>query len=175
MKHLLTAILLALGLSITHAQETVYPVIQGYGVIKVVPFETAKPNPNVEYKLLREHYQGYEDKTKLYGALNYTARIINAHAYAGVPEENLKMAVVVFSGATALVLNNKEYNERFGVNNPNSDLINQLTKAGVEIIVCGQSMMNQKILPEHVHEGVSMAVSRITASSNLLNKGYKIF
>ena len=47
-----------------------------------------------------------------------------------------------------------------------------LLSAGVKVIVCGQSIIKQNLLPEHIHKVISLAVSRINATSDLLNKGY---
>ena len=157
------------------AQEHVFPIIKGYGAIEVVPFESVKPDPNQTYKLIDELYFSQEDKEKLYSNLNYSARIVNAHAAAGIPPENLTMAIVIFSGATPAILSNAEYKKRFGFDNPNIEVLDRLMAAGVDVIVCGQSMVKQNITPDLVHKGIRHAFSRITATSDLLNKGYHIF
>lgn len=176
MKRLFILALLSITISYaSFAQEKLFPVIEGYGAIEVVPFETVKPDPNQTYKLIDELYFRQEDKEKIYGNLNYSARIVNAHAAAGIPKENLKMAIVIFSGATPAILSNEEYKKRFGFDNPNIEVLDKLMAAGVDVIVCGQSMAKQKITPDLVHKGVTQAFSRITATSALLNKGYHIF
>jgi intracellular sulfur oxidation DsrE/DsrF family protein len=175
MKPLLTIILLTIGLSLSNAQDKLFPVIKGYGAIEVVPFETVKPDPNQTYKLIDELYFGQEDKEKLYSNLNYSARIVNGHAATGIPQENLKMAIVIFSGATPTILSNAEYKKRFGFDNSNIEVLDRLMAAGVDVIVCGQSLVKQKITPDLVHKGVTQAFSRITATSDLINQGYSIF
>lgn len=176
MKIFLITCLLSVGLITTvQAQDKLFPVIKGYGAIEAVPFESVKPDPNQTYKLIDELYFSQDNKEKLYGSLDYSARIVNGHAAAGVPKENLKMAIVIFSGATPAILNNEEYKKRFGFDNPNIEVLDQLIAAGVDVIVCGQSMVKQKITPDLVHKGVKQAFSRITATSALLNKGYHIF
>lgn len=175
MKPLLTIILLAIGLSIANAQDKLFPVIKGYGAIEVVPFESVKPDPNQTYKLIDELYFSQENKEKLYSRLDYSARIVNGHAAGGIPKENLKMAIVIFSGATPAILSNAEYKKRFGFDNPNIEVLDRLMAAGVDVIVCGQSMVKQKITHDLVHKGITQAFSRITATSDLLNKGYHIF
>ncbi len=82
------------------------------------------------------------------------------------------MAIVIFSGATPTILSNAEYKERFGVDNPNIELLDKLVSAGVQVIVCGQSMVKQRISPDQVHKGIKLAFSRITATSSLMNQGY---
>jgi len=176
MKLFIITCLLSFGLFTTlQAQDNLFPVIKGYGAIVPVPFETEKPDPESEYKLIYELSFRYDDKAKFYRGLDYAARIVNAHAYAGVPKENLEMVIVISSGATPLVLNSETYQKRFDVPNPNAEVLDKLLAAGVKIVVCGQSMVKQDIVPNQVHKGISLAASRITATSDLLNKGYHIF
>lgn len=161
--------------SLCQAQEKIYPAIQGYGAINTVPFETVKPDPEAQYKFVMEVYYGYEDKTKLYGMLDYVARVYNAHIYGGVPAENLDFALVIFSGATPTVLTNEEFQKRFEMDNPNLAVLDELKRVGVRVIVCGQSMMKQDLQPNMIHPGVELYLSRITATTDLINKGYKAF
>ena len=173
MKRLFILALLSItNICTSFAQEKLFPVIEGIGAIEVVDFESVKPDPNQTYKLIDELYFRQEDKEKIYGNLNYSARIVNAHAAADIPKENLKMAIVIFSGATPAILSNAEYKKRFGFDNPNIEVLDRLMAAGVDIIVCGQSMVKQNIAPDLVHKGVIHAFSRITATSDLIRKGY---
>jgi len=171
---LILGIIVCLG-SELNAQNQLYPVIKDYGAVEVVNFKVELPNPNQEYKLINELYFRQENKEELYGRLDYAARIMNAHVAGGVPQEKVKLAVVIFSGATPTILSNEAYKARFGVDNPNIELLDRMMQAGIEVIVCGQSMVKQEISPEQVHKGVIQAFSRITATSTLLNEGYSIF
>jgi len=171
MRYLSLFVFLCISHSI-FAQQKVFPVIQDYGFIIEMPFEVINPDPKLDYKLLAEAYQGQEDKSELYGTLDYFARVINAHAYAGVPDEKFNMAIVLFSGSAYIVLNNEEYNNRFGMDNPNLELFQRFQEAGVDVFVCGQSMMKQDMLPENIAEGIKIGSSRITISSELMARGY---
>lgn len=175
MKTLITSVIFLLLTFQLNAQNKSYPLITDYGAVEVIDFKVELPNPSAQYKLISEMYARQEDKKELYGMLDYSARIVNAHVAAGIPKHNIKLAVVVFSGATPIILNNEEYKKRFGVDNPNIELLDKLVNAGVEVIVCGQSMVKQNIRPEQVHKGVQQAFSRITATSTLINQGYSIF
>ena len=174
MKYLFTFSIIIFTSCLINAQEKLFPVIKGYGAVEVVNFKVELPDPNQEYKLISELYARQEDKEALNGYLDYAARIVNAHTASGVPQKNIRMAIVIFSGATSTVLTNEAYKERFGVDNPNIDLLDKLVAAGVEVIVCGQSMVKQDIQPAQVHSGVQKAFSRITATSSLLNLGYSV-
>lgn len=173
MKSLLTIFVFALFISqVTFAQEQVFPVIKGYGSVIDMPFETIKPDPTMQFKLLAEAFSGQEDKTELYGPLDYFARVVNAHAHAGVPTEHFKMSIVLFSGSVFTTLNNAEFQTRFGTDNPNLELIQKFQEAGVDVFVCGQSMMKQDIKPEMLIEGLKIGSSRITVASEHLTNGF---
>ncbi|WP_296704100.1 DsrE family protein, partial [Algoriphagus sp.] len=146
-KHLFTLILFYSTLSFIKAQEIVYPAIQGYGGINVIPFETLKPDPTQNYKFVIEISNSISDKKEVSEDLDYAARMYNAHIYAGVPKENIEFVFVVFSGSTPIVLSNDEYKKRFNVDNPNAELLEEFKKNGIRFIVCGQSMMKQKLVP----------------------------
>lgn len=174
-KLVLTLIFFCLSLGLIKAQGLIYPAIQGYGGVNEVPFETIKPDPNKKYHFVIEFSNRIEDKKKVSDDLDYAARMYNLHIYAGVPKENIDLAFVVFSGSTSIVLSNEEYKKRFGVENPNSELLDEFKKHGVRVIVCGQSMMKQRLDPDMIYPGVEMAVSRFTATTYLMNNGYLLF
>lgn len=174
-KLVLTLIFFCLSLGLIKAQGLVYPAIQGYGGVNEVPFETIKPDPNKKYQFVIEFSNRIEDKKKVSDDLDYAARMYNLHIYAGVPKENIELAFVVYSGSTPMVLSNEEYKKRTGMENPNSELLDEFLKHGVRVIVCGQSMMKQGLTPEMIYPGVEMAVSRFTATTDLMNKGYLLF
>jgi intracellular sulfur oxidation DsrE/DsrF family protein len=64
----------------------------------------------------------------------------------------------------------KEFNKRFGTEKPNLEVIQKLQDAGVKIILCGQSMMKQDLLPAQINSGVILSSSRIVAQSEHLKK-----
>lgn len=104
------------------------------------------------------------------GGLNRTlvsaARFINMHARAGVPVENMSLAVVVHGQAVK------------DVSNPdagdNAALIAALTGKGVKIIVCGQSAAYYDVATEDLLPGVDMALSAMTAHALLQQDGYTL-
>lgn len=64
--------------------------------------------------------------------------------------------------------------QMFDQANPSVALVDELLRIGIQVIVCGQSMMKQSLLPEDIYAGVRMAVSRFTATSDLIGKGYQV-
>ncbi|MFN3997386.1 DsrE family protein [Algoriphagus sp.] len=167
-------ILFLSSISLSNGQDMVFPAIKGYGGVIPVPFEVENPDPTKPYKLVIELGDRLEDKSQVAEMLDYAARMYNLHRYAGVPKENIELAVVVYSGSAPTVLSNQTYSKRFNLENPNAELLDELQRNGIQVIVCGQSMMKQNLLPEDIYPGVRMAVSRFTATTDLIQKGYQV-
>lgn len=169
---LLIVIIFTSGISL--AQEMVFPAIEGYGGVIPVPFEAEKPDPSMHYKFVIELGKRLEDKSQVADMLDYAARMYNLQRYAGVPKENIELAIVIYSGSTAMVLENATYSSRFEQENPNIPLLDEFLRNGIQLIICGQSMMKQDLLPADIYPGVRMAVSRFTATTDLMGKGYQL-
>jgi len=174
-KYLLSFICSVAFIALAEAQSIVYPAIQGYGGIEEVPFETIKPDPSQKYKFVVEIRYGISDKKELSEYLDYAARMYNAHIFSGIPKENIDLVFVVYAGATPTILTNEEYQKRFEVANPNAELLDELKRNGIRVIVCGQSMVKQDLLHSMIYPGVEMAVSRFTATTDLIHKGFLLF
>ena len=71
------------------------------------------------------------------------------------------------------VLKNDAYKTKFGVDNPNLKLIEQLNAAGVDIIICGQTAAFRKMDRKDVTSEVKFALSAMTALLQYQNNGYK--
>lgn len=173
-KSIILLFLIIFSTAISKAQEIVFPAIQGYGGVIPVPFEVEKPDPSRQYKFVIELGKRLEDKTKVASMLDYAARMYNLHRYAGVPKENIELAIVIYSGSTPMVLTDQAYSTKFDQVNPNGTLLDELLRNGIQVIVCGQSMMKQNLLPKDIYPGVRMAVSRFTATTELIGNGYQV-
>ena len=60
----------------------------------------------------------------------------------GVPIDKLKIAAVIHGYGMDAILNNEKYKEKYDVENPNTETINQLIDLGVDFYVCGQNLGN---------------------------------
>ena len=101
------------------------------------------------------------------------ARFLNMHARAGVPAENLQLALVIHGTAVNDVTRADHYGARHdGAENINVELIEQLQAHGVQFYVCGQSASRQSIDNEDLLPGVTMALSAMTAHALLQQDGY---
>ncbi len=159
----------------------VYPFMKGKTKYSgVLPVENIS-NPadyTGTYKLLFDFAIGNPEEMKQ-GKENMgieeIIRILNLHLAAGIPETRLNVAVVVHGPGVMSFLRNEEYMKRYGVNNPNIDLIEQLQKKGVEFTECGQTLQFREIDIAKMLPGIHKSQSARTALSTYQLKGYVLF
>lgn len=107
--------------------------------------------------------------------LNSAARFINMHVEAGVPLENIRVAVVVHGGASLDLTRNAFYAARQdGADNANAAAIAALLDNGVQIILCGQTAAYYEIGVADLLPGVDMALSAMTAHALLQQQGFTL-
>lgn len=170
------ALVLALILLSMHApaQKRVNPVIRNYGTIFDIPFAEEKPDPNVEYKIIVEIARQSDRSDSVNWALNNVARLINLHVMAGVKPEQLHVVIAIHSEAIYTVMNNEAYRNKYKVDNPNLGLFQELDKAGVRIVACGQSILFRKIDRFKMVPQVKIASSMITTLTSYQMNGYAV-
>lgn len=147
------------------------PVIEGYGPVFAVPDVDFVPT-DMQYRLVFDVALGADDHSDVNRRIATLARFLNMHAQAGVPQENMQIALVLHGSAAKDVLQNGPYKDRFGVDNPNLPLIEALADAGVEIFLCGQSAYSRGLPKAELAEPVQLALSAMTALAALQSKGY---
>ena len=161
-----------LALPAISAEFTTGPLIEAYGpnaaVKQTVPL-TGKESFKIAFDAVEK---GPHDKPN--PQLQSLARFLNMHVRAGLDPKNLQLTLVVHGKATQDLLNESHYRSKFDSANPNSELIDELLENRVRIIVCGQSAAFQNIENEHLHPGVEMALSAMTAHALLQQQGYTL-
>jgi intracellular sulfur oxidation DsrE/DsrF family protein len=157
------------------AQNKLNPVIQGFGSLYDVPSAKVHADSTIEYKVVIEFRQANENPKEMHQLFEHIGRMYNLHIHDNVPQNKLHVAVVIFGPAATSVLNNEAYRAKFKTDNPNLKVFEQFKKAGIETIVCGQSIMLHGIDPATVSSDVKIASSRFTAVSTLQMKGYALF
>lgn len=175
--------IIVLGLLLTGAAATyailkpgiIHPLLKTYGPVYDLPFATEKPDSTIEYKIVADVGEKYEKRGEVYAPLEQLARMYNLHIYGGVQQKNLTIAVVLWGEQVGITMNNEAYRKRYGVDNPNIKIIEDMQAAGVKFYVCGQSMEKFKVSPESINPNVAIALSRFTEVSTLQMKGYAYF
>jgi intracellular sulfur oxidation DsrE/DsrF family protein len=165
-------ILGGLGNLFCRAQSPEFPIVKNYGGIYEIPEAKERPDPNAEYKIIIDLASAAEDPEKINRMVDNIARMINLHGLAGIPKENIKVKVAVHGGAIFSILNDASYEKQFGVKNPNLSVYEALADAGVEIFICGQSLLARDIKVSEVWEGSTIALSMLTTVTTYVPQGY---
>ncbi len=146
-----------------------HPVIKSYGSVVRLPEAAQQPRAA---KIIVDVTAGGE-ANELNSAVAKVARYVNIYAGAGQKPAKAQIAVILHGDATLAVLNADAYGAKFGVDsNPNLDCLHALHEAGVELFVCGQSLVSKGGKPDEVVVFVDVAVSAVTTLVNLQADGY---
>jgi uncharacterized protein len=146
------------------------PVIPKFG--SVVRLPNAAHQPREGTKVLIDITRGSE-QAELNAAIEKVAKYLNIYAGGGAEPAKGQFAVVFHGDATLAVLNDDAYSTKFNTKgNPNLDLLHQLHEQGVELFVCGQSLISKDAKPEEVAVFIDTAVSALTVVVNLQSEGY---
>jgi len=146
-------------------------IIPDYGTINDLE-NVIDPNPDLVYKIVIDLKALSSDPAKINPGLNNIARMLNLHAAGGIKNENLKVVAAIHGNATLTVLDNIGYQKKFGVDNPNLKLISQLKEAGVDLKVCGQSLVARNGGFENVNTDITIVLSMLTVVTESMMKGY---
>jgi intracellular sulfur oxidation DsrE/DsrF family protein len=154
-----------------------YPLIKGSKWSGVMPVEsiTEIPDPRMRYKLLLEDVFPIKDSVsakEVNGGLAEVGRIINLHIASGIPKNKLDIVVVVHGPALFSLYTNPEYHKKYGIDNPNIAMMDELVKNGVRFIVCGQAMNFLDIKKEELDPRVHISLTAQTVLSGYQLKGY---
>lgn len=149
------------------------PVFTEFGQTATIETDFTIPK-RAKFKILFDTATGAE-AGELNRTLNSAARFINMHAKAGVPEKNMKLAVVFHGKGSFDLTQNAAYAKTYeGAENANVAIIKALTENGVRIILCGQSAAYHGIAKEDLLPNVEMALSAMTAHALLQQEGYTL-
>lgn len=162
----------------TNAQDKVKgDFIQEFGTTFEVHSLDFKTDTTATFKVIFDVDRSF-DPTQPNKLIETAARFLNMHYNAGVPAENMHVALVVHGNAVKDLLQSNYYTKRFEdqevKTNPNIPLLKALANQNVEIIVCGQSAAHHQVLKEQVQEDVQFALSAMTALIQLQNKNYQL-
>lgn len=169
---------LALAILPANAQSldafTPGPVIAGHGTS--IAIDSDMPIPvgtvfRIDFDIAKAATPGEVSR-----ALDTPARFINMHVRAGVPVENIHVALVVHGGAYADLLTDAAYARIHpdAGGNASRELVEALLASGAQIWLCGQTAAAYGITREDLIPGVQMSLSAMTAHALLQQEGYTL-
>ena len=173
-KIVVTLALLALLSAPAAAQPQSGPVILKGGTHSPVPNTTFAVPVDQTYKVSWDINVGSAKPAESNAAFEVPPRFVNQAAVLGVPRAYVQVAVVVHGTAGEELLANDEYRARKGVDNPNIALLEEMSKAGVRIILCGQTAANRKMPRDKILPFVLVAPSAAFAHAVLHQQGFTV-
>ncbi|GGX31269.1 DsrE family protein [Aquimarina muelleri] len=149
-------------------------IITEFGKTYTVNNPDFKTNIQKDLKVVFDIGRTFKDNSTINPLFNTAARYLNMHADAGVPIGKLHVALVVHGEAANDILNNTEYKNKYGIDNPNTSLLSALAEKGVQIILCGQTAAHRNISKEKTLPEIKIALSAMTALVQLQNENYRL-
>lgn len=150
------------------------PVIQRFGAVYPVAQPDLETPTDLEYRVAFDVSQSPEDPGTINPRIDTLARFLNMHARAGVPLANMTLALVLHGAAGKDALHHAAYRARFGVDNPNLELLQALREAGVRIFLCGQTASHRGYPKDDLAPTVQLALSAMTVFAVLQSEGYQV-
>jgi hypothetical protein len=136
-------------------------MIRQYGSLQPIPGASFRLPADLDYKALFDCRRAAEQDGGVLPALNRLARFVNLLESVGIPSGRAKLAAIIHRDATSGALSPEAYRDRFGRDNPNGELVQELRRHGAELIICGQSLLEYGFEPSELDPRVSLAVSSL--------------
>lgn len=172
-KRVCTTILMLVCTHVFAAEPSFGPIIDGYGPTYPINDRDVPLDAGFVYRTVFDAAE-YPDEKSLNTSLVSIARYLNMHGRNGVSVSNMNIALVAHGPALRALLNDSAYRARFGIDNPNTDLLNKLASAGVSLYVCGQSMAFGKVAKDDLSDKAKVALSAMTMLTVLQSNGYAL-
>lgn len=149
------------------------PVLADVGPI--APVDSDLPIPKGTRLKIAFDLRAKADPGTLSRQIETAARTLNMHVAAGVPKQDVQIVLIAHGPAAMDLLKPEVYAARNeGKANGSLDAVKKLLGAGVEIYLCGQTAMGQKISKADLIPGVKMSLSAITAHALYQQRGYTL-
>lgn len=172
---LLLAVLAALTLPAGAAAQTSAAVLNKEGASPLATEPTFPASKDLVYKIAYAVNVGPEKPGDVVPGFRAPANFLYVGDANGVPRKNVHLAVVVWGTATHSLLKNDAYKAAKGEDNASIALLQALNDAGVQIIVCGEALINRKIARSDLLPFVKIAPTASYALATLHAQGYAKF
>lgn len=162
-----------LGVSQALGTPTPGPLIAEFGPVFDVP-GMSFTTPDIDYRAVFDVRDPAEATNVRNRNIETVARYINMHGRAGIPADRIHAVLVLHGAAARGALTDEAYQVRYGVPNPDREMLAALVQAGARVIVCGQSAMSRGFPAEDLAPGVELALSAMTALIAFQHDGYAL-
>jgi intracellular sulfur oxidation DsrE/DsrF family protein len=171
---LLLSFILMLTICSIHAQSNNAPVIPQADGFIVIPNAKIPPDKSRIYRAIFDATKASKDSSQIIPALNMAGSELNALAVSNIPLSHAKFVIVFHGAALDGILDNEHYKAKFGITNPNLEVLSEFRKAGVQLFVCGQNLIGENIDPKTISVNVSVASDALIVLMAFQNDGYAL-
>ena len=166
-------LLFLLFYSLVNGQQWLTPVIDGYGKIMYSKDVAVQPDNNLEYKIVYKITTS-DTREGINRGLNGIAHAINMLGCKSILKDDVKIAATIQGSATSIILSDQAYIKKFGKKNPNTEVIELLSKYGVELFVCSQATAYRGIDRSDINKNIDQALSGSSVLLNYQLNGYAL-
>ena len=147
-----------------------FPKIEKYGAVVSLPDAGERPRPGgkVVFDTTAAAPEGKPNR-----GLESAARLVNIFELEKLGQARPQIAVILHFQATAAALNDAAHAKAAaGASNPNRELVEKLVANGVEVWVCGQSVIRGGHSHDDVMPGIRIAHSAMIFNLNRQTDGW---
>ncbi len=138
-----------------------------------IPDAQEKPDPSLDYKIVFDVQTAGATAGDVSPGLKMIGTLINTYEKYGVAPDHLHLQAVFHGATILLVVDDATYKAHTGIaHNPNAELLEQLSKAGLKMVVCGQSAMQQHYDFKSILPPAQINLSASVTFINLAARGY---
>lgn len=166
------ALAAALSLPVALGAQSGDAVIQKEGASPVATAITFPVARGLTYKLAWGVNAGPDTPDAIVAGLKKPANFLFLADKNGLPRTNIQLAVVIWGNATYSLLRNDAYKAAKGADNASIALLEALNEAGVQVIVCGEALINRKLDRADLLPFVKIAPTASMALATLHAQGY---
>ena len=146
-----------------------FPQIEGYGSVVALPDAGERPRigGRVVFDTTSAAPAGKPNR-----GLESAARLVNLYAKEGMAASRPQIAVILHFNATPAALVDAAHERAGGGSNPNRELVERLQANGVEVWVCGQSVIRGGHALSDILPGIKVAYSAMIFNINRQQDGW---
>jgi intracellular sulfur oxidation DsrE/DsrF family protein len=146
-----------------------FPLIEGYGSVVALP--DAGERPRIGGRVVFDTTAAAPAGKPSRG-LESAARLVNLYAKEGLSASRPQIAVILHFNAMPAALVDDAHGRTGGGSNPNRELVEKLLSNGVEVWVCGQSVVRGGHALADILPGIKVAHSAMVFNMNRQQDGW---
>lgn len=164
------------SLSAVGALEAQAPstLLERFGASPLATDVTFPVSKTAQYRIAWGVTDAHAKPDSVVPALTNAANFLFLADHNGIPRDNRHLAVVIWGTATHSLLRNDAYRAVKGADNASAPILQALHDAGVQIIVCGEALINRKIDRRDLLPFVKIAPTASLALATLHTQGYLV-